>query len=249
MAERDPHSVLGVRRGAAPQEIRKAYIALVKRFHPDVNPGGEEQFKAINSAYGLLSDGRRRDCRAASAPSRSERAAPRPEAGEWREFSDLFGVARKQASGQTLQLAVDFFDAIFGTTRRLWTGPRESVEIVVPAGARDRQILNLPGGIRVALKVTPHPFFRRIGQDIWVMVPISLDEAASGARINVPTITGRVPLLVSKGTTSGTVLRIPGRGVAAANGIRGDQYVRIRVLDGPSAARTPEKPGPGDFLV
>ena len=63
MAQDDPYSTLGVSRQASPDEIRKAFRAIAKKHHPDLNPGdkvAEERFKAANAAHDLLSDPEKR---------------------------------------------------------------------------------------------------------------------------------------------------------------------------------------------
>ena len=67
----NPYSVLGVEPTANDAEIRRAYLALARRFHPDANPGGDERMRAINEAWAILGDRERRsdwDRQAAPAP-------------------------------------------------------------------------------------------------------------------------------------------------------------------------------------
>ena len=99
------------------------------------------------------------------------------------------------------------------------------LDVKIPAGLADGQTLRLRGkggeGIGggpagdalVTVGVAPHPFFRREGDDILVELPITLDEAVLGGKVEVPTVDGRVALTVPKGASSGRVLRIRGRGV------------------------------------
>ena len=89
-----------------------------------------------------------------------------------------------------------------------------------------------PGGRGDAileLTVTLHPFFRQDGDDIRLDLPIRWDEAVLGAKVRVPTIDGPIMLTVPKGSTSGRVLRIKGRGMARRQGGRGNQLVRLMV--------------------
>ena len=98
------------------------------------------------------------------------------------------------------------------------------LDVRIPAGLADGQTLRLRGkggeGIGggpagdalVTVGVAPHSFFRREGEDILVELPITIDEAILGGRVEVPTIDGRVALTVPKGASSGQVLRVRGQG-------------------------------------
>ncbi len=85
----------------------------------------------------------------------------------------------------------------------------------------------------------PHPLFRREGDDIVVELPVAIDEAVLGAKVEVPTIDGRVSVTVPKGASGGQTLRLKGKGVKrqgkAGSGKtgRGDQLVRLRIVSPP----------------
>jgi DnaJ-class molecular chaperone len=89
-----------------------------------------------------------------------------------------------------------------------------------PAGAGDAIIT-------VALE--PHRFFTRDCRDIRLTLPVTLQEAVLGAKVKVPTPDGAVMLTVPKGSTSGKVLRIKGRGWSEKGGTRGDQLVTLAI--------------------
>ncbi len=88
------------------------------------------------------------------------------------------------------------------------------------------------GDLYVVLHIQPHPLFRREGDDIHLQVPITLAEAALGAKIEVPTIEGPALLKIPPGTQNGQRFRLRERGVASAQreGLRGDEYVEVRVV-------------------
>ena len=89
-----------------------------------------------------------------------------------------------------------------------------------------------PGGdLYIITKVVPHPFFDRRGDDIYTSIPITVSEAALGAKIEVPTIDQtRAMLRVPPGTASGQKFRLREKGVTSLRtGRRGDQYVEVRV--------------------
>lgn len=120
----------------------------------------------------------------------------------------------------------------------------ESIEFRIKAGTRDGQRIRLPGkgnaGINggpngdlyVIVRTGDHPVFRRVGDDIHLNVPITVAEAALGAKVDVPTIDGRAQLRIPPGTQGGQKLRMRERGVesAAAAGQRGDQIVTVDVV-------------------
>ena len=106
------------------------------------------------------------------------------------------------------------------------------IDLKIPAGVADGQTLRLrgqgPGGqdIYVKLRVNPHAYFRREGNDIILEVPLSVAEAALGATVDVPTLDGqRLGVKVPPGTSSGSRLRLRGRGIKG-----GDQYIEIKVV-------------------
>src|SRR5262249_43614033 len=88
-----------------------------------------------------------------------------------------------------------------------------------------------PGDALVEIKVKPHTRFKRVGDDIELDVPITIDEAVLGAKIEVTTISGRVQLTIPKGTSSGRTFRLKGKGVRnTTNGRTGDQLVSVRIV-------------------
>ncbi len=173
------------------------------------------------------------------------------------EFSDLFGDlfgrggraggarggARFSMRGQDAQyrLEVDFLDAVNGTKTRITLPDGESLDVTIPAGVTDGQILRLrgkghpgmgegaPGDALVEIGVRPHPVFKREGNDITVEVPITFDEAVLGGKVEVPTIAGRVFATVPPGSNTGQTLRLKGRGIKKG-ATAGDQLVRLVVV-------------------
>ncbi|HXN65876.1 MAG TPA: molecular chaperone DnaJ [Candidatus Acidoferrales bacterium] len=89
-----------------------------------------------------------------------------------------------------------------------------------------------PGDLYIVFDVQPHPYFERRGDDIYTRVPITVSEAALGAKIEVPTIDGRAMLRIPPGSSSGRLLRLREKGVALARkpGHRGDLYVELQVV-------------------
>jgi molecular chaperone DnaJ len=119
---------------------------------------------------------------------------------------------------------------------------RGEVRVRIPPGVRDGARIRvrgrggpaLRGGERgdlyVTVRVRPHPIFGRSGDDITLTLPVTFPEAALGAEVKVPTPEGPVTLRIPRGTQSGTVLRLRGRGAARPSGGRGDLLVTVKVM-------------------
>jgi DnaJ-class molecular chaperone len=140
-------------------------------------------------------------------------------------------------------LEVDFLEAATGAKKRVTLPDGGVLDISVPEGVSDGQQLRLKGkgspGIRgaeagdalIEIRVRPHPHFKRVDDDIQLDVPITVDEAVLGAKVEVPTITGRVQLTIPKGTSSGRIFRLKGKGVRnSTTGHTGDQLVTVRIV-------------------
>ena len=116
----------------------------------------------------------------------------------------------------------------------------ESVEVRIPAGAQNGSRLRVAGkgnagtmgapagDLYITLRVEPHALFSRNGDDIEITLPVRIDEAGLGAKIEVPTIDGRALLKIPQGTQNGQKLRLREKGVFnARRNMRGDQIVEI----------------------
>jgi DnaJ-class molecular chaperone len=161
-------------------------------------------------------------------------------------LSSLFRGARQRgpAPGRDIRyhLPVDFLAAVNGGTARVGLPDGSTLDVAIPPGAHEGQILRLrgkgepghaggePGDGLVELEVQPHRFFAREGDDIHLTLPVSLREAVLGGEVKVPTPTGAVSMRVPKGANSGTRLRLKGKGAARADGSRGDEYVTLKVM-------------------
>jgi DnaJ-class molecular chaperone len=123
----------------------------------------------------------------------------------------------------------------------------ERVRLRVPAGVADGSRLEVrgrgpaaagddpPGDLTIGVRVRPHPYFHRRGDDVHGDVPVTLAEAILGAEIEVPTIDGPVRVAIPPGISGGQLLRLRGRGIKPPRGERGDHYVTVRIVL-PSAA-------------
>ncbi len=145
------------------------------------------------------------------------------------------------------RLEVPFLDAALGGTTRITLPDGAALEVQIPRGIADGQTIRLrgkggapigkgqPGDALVTISVAPHKIFRRDGDDIRMVLPITLDEAVLGGRVEVPTISGAVSLSIPKGASSGQVLRMRGRGIAPrGRETRGDQLVELKIVAPPN---------------
>lgn len=99
------------------------------------------------------------------------------------------------------------------------------------AGGGNRPRADRPAGdLEVAVKVKPHPFFRRTGDDVLCAVPVTFVQATLGGEVEVPTLDGRGKVKVPAGTQPGAVLRLRGKGIPRRVGVgRGDQRIEVTV--------------------
>jgi DnaJ-class molecular chaperone len=146
-------------------------------------------------------------------------------------------------------LEIPFLDAVNGATRRLTLPDGAVLDVTIPPGTRDGQVLRLrgkglvglggspPGDALIEVTVPPHRFFTRRDDDLRLELPVTLREAVLGLRVEVPTPTGPVAMTLPKGSSSGRVLRLKGKGVPRPDGSRGDQYVTLKVV-------LPDRPDP-----
>jgi molecular chaperone DnaJ len=355
--QKDYYATLGVSRGAKPEEIRKAYRRLARKYHPDVNPGNkaaEEKFKELSQAYEILGDDKKRQVydqygfysdnippggpgpgpsTSAGAPgfdfsgfdfSNFENVDTGPEkragfGGGFRDiFSQLFnrsgpreeeGEGPQKGSDIEHQMHLGFWDAIRGTQVRITIGRQEtcptckgsgsaggapvtctvcggtgkatrqagamrftltcpqcggtgrqrracpacggagsvrkpeSFEVRIPPGVDTGSRVRVPakgnagagggpaGDLYIVTEVEPHPVFERKGDNIYVKVPVSVVEAALGAKVEVPTLLGPSTIKIPPGTQSGQQLRLRGKGAPSLRSeARGDQFVEVQVV-------------------
>ncbi len=157
-----------------------------------------------------------------------------------------FGRARPPQKGAdaAYRLKVSFVDAATLKEQRVTLSGGRTIDIKLPKGVEDGTRVRLSGqgqegqGGRgdaiVTIEIAPHPFFVRDGKNIRLSLPVTLKEALLGAKVKVPTPEGPVMLSIPKGSTSGKVLRLKGRGFTAKDGSRGDQLVQLAIDIPPS---------------
>jgi DnaJ-class molecular chaperone len=142
-------------------------------------------------------------------------------------------------------LTVDFVEAAAGAKKRLSLSPDASLDVTIPPGLDEGQVLRLKGkggeGVGgapagdalIEVHVAPHPYFRRDGDNILLDLPVTVAEAVLGARVTVPTVTGPVAMTIPKGSDTGTQLRLRGKGIQRRGAV-GDQIVSLKVVIGDS---------------
>jgi molecular chaperone DnaJ len=353
MAKEDFYKVLGVKKDAKPDEIKKAYRRLARKYHPDVNPGdkaAEDRFKQMSEAFDVLSDPKKRKvydrfgqysdnlanaAEAGPAGSTYTRGAPfdfsgfdfggattsqGAGSGSFRDiFADLFGGGRaerepprpqpQRGADIEMPLSLTFEEAINGLTANITvnrseqcsrchgagdtggsvvtcstckgtgqvqrTGGRlrfsqecpdcggsgkrrppcslckgkgvlpktENVKVRIPAGVDTGSRVRIPskgeggrmgappGDLYIITNVGRHQYFTRKGDNIYVTVPITVPEAALGAKIEVPTVNGKAQLRIAPGTQSGQKFRLRGKGAPSLRdaSVHGDQFVEVQV--------------------
>ena len=185
---KDPYEVLGVDRSASLEDIRKAYRRLAKKLHPDLNPGNKEaeaRFKEVSGAYDILSDKDKRqrydsgeiDASGAERPRQRFYRDFAPESeGPYTSssgFADLpnptisrripppagAGARQRARARDHYRLPVDFLDAVNGGTMRLDLPQGGTLDVKIPPGIEEGQVLRLRGkggpGLGRAERATP----------------------------------------------------------------------------------------------
>jgi molecular chaperone DnaJ len=323
---RDYYEVLGVKKDASQQEIKKAFRKLARKFHPDVNPGdksAEQKFKEINEAYEILGDEQKRQQYDQFGKEGFEGAQgfdgfdARGFGGGFGGVEDIFsnffgGFQQRErpAAGADLLTALNISleEAYKGVTKPLSLrrevsctqcggsgaedsqtcsnckgagvvrqgkgffnisqpcpscGGRgriitksckacggngsvmidDSLNVKIPPGADTGTRLKIsgkgsagttgghPGNLYIDLTVSEHPVFKRVRDDIYVDVPVTINEAVLGGKINVPTLDGSVTMTLPAGTDSGKKFKLKGKGIPhKKSGGKGDEFAVVKII-------------------
>jgi DnaJ-class molecular chaperone len=155
-----------------------------------------------------------------------------------------FGGFRQRAKPQKgadvgYRLKVSFTDAATLAPQRIKLADGKTIDLKLPKGVEDGTRIRLAGkgeagpagngDAIVAISIAAHPFYSREGDDIRLQLPVTLKEAVLGAKVKVPTPEGPVMMTIPKGSSSGRVLRLKGRGFTGKSGARGDELVTVEV--------------------
>ena len=154
-------------------------------------------------------------------------------------------------------LTLEFLQAVRGTTITLKVPSQdgsagEKIDVKIPPGVRDGAKIRVRGkgqtvgrgrgDLYIVVRIKPHPYFTRVGDDIYVTVPICITEAVLGAKVDVPTIDGMTTVKIPPGIGSSRKLRLKGKGAPSRDGKgRGDQYVAITIAVPPKLSEAGRK--------
>lgn len=173
-------------------------------------------------------------------------------------FSDIFSNLRGRSGAQAYTqpergadletpVSISFDDAMRGTTLSVEIprqSGREKISVKIPAGVDTGSRIRVAGkgdngmfggaagDLYIVTNVGAHPYFKRKGDNIYCTIPITVPEAALGAKIEVPTIEGKARLRIPPGTQSGQQFRLRDKGAPSlrGGGMRGDQYVEVKIV-------------------
>lgn len=165
-------------------------------------------------------------------------------------FADLFGGGRRRAQATAARgddvvatATVPLETAAKGGSARVILPSGRTLEVKIPAGVEDGQQIRLrgqgqpglrggePGDALVTVKIAAHPWFRLEGRDLRLDLPVTIYEAALGAKVQTPTLDGKVELAVPAGSNGGRVLRLRGKGLPASDSKpAGDLYVALKIM-------------------
>jgi DnaJ-class molecular chaperone len=164
-------------------------------------------------------------------------------------FSDLFGGRRRAQATPTrgddvvATATVPLETAVKGGSARVLVPSGRTLEVKIPAGVEDSQQIRLrgqgapgvrggePGDAIVTVKIAPHPYFKLDGRDLRLDLPVAIYEAALGAKVQTPTLDGKVELALPPGSNGGRTLRLRGKGLPASEAKpAGDLYVTLKLM-------------------
>lgn len=254
----DPYQTLGVPKTATQDEIKKAYRKLAKTLHPDLNPGNKEaekKFKEVSHAFDQVGTPEARakfdqgeafeQHQGGQSYYGSQQGGGRYSSnfadafGDEDLFNSIFGSRRAQGPQDELyKLEVDLVDIAHGAEKMITLPTGKKLQVKIPAGIEEGKKLRFKGlggggsDVYVEIHFRPAEGFKLHGKDLETELPLSIFEAVSGGSIPVKTLDGQVSVTVPPGVTSGTKLRVRGKGIGA----EGNLIVVIKVVGpkGPS---------------
>ena len=288
MSKQDFYKTLGISRTASADEIKSAYRKLARKYHPDVNKDSDaqERFSAIQEAYSVLSDVKKRKLYDQFGHAGAAGAAASPGGGyaqgtgpggfavDLDDLGDVFdtffrsnqrpgGVAsgpggfgsghrgarssrgsRRARPPLEVKLPLSFMTAARGGNERIRLtidGNDTSLQVTIPPAVENGTRLRVRGvdgrEVLMRVEVGGHPLFRRgegvhagKGLDIYLDLPLTIEEATLGSTVRVPTLTGTVDLVVPPGSSSGRKLRVRYSGLQDQAQRKGDLYAVVKIV-------------------
>lgn len=249
----DYYRILGVNKNATPEEIKKAYKIKVKQHHPD-RGGDAEHFKRINEAYEILSNSDKRSAYDNPSPDFNFNSSHFRNSDPFQNgFADIFAQQfgshpRRQPKNRDIVLGanIELADVFDGKTLlmqyRLQSGKIETVEVIIPPGARhgDRiRYENLGddgnkrfprGDLQVKVSIKSNHTWKREDDNLLLHKTINVFDLLTGCVILIKTLDNKtVKLNIPQGTKPGTTLSITGYGLPNLNNnnLKGNLYVKI----------------------
>ena len=149
-----------------------------------------------------------------------------------RRNSRSYQTERNSAQNMSYSLTIPFILAMTGGESSVRLSSGKQIKVKIPAGITDGTTLRLKGqGIdggdaMIKISIENHPLFTRNSNDVQLVLPITLKEAVLGAKVTIPTLTGKVALTIPPNTSSDKILRLKGKGATG----KGDLLVRIQIL-------------------
>jgi DnaJ-class molecular chaperone len=243
--DKDLYTILGVGESAKPEEIKKKYRDLAKKYHPDRTGGDkakEHKFKEISAAYEVLSDPKRRE-----QYDLMRRGGFRAGPGGAPDFSafngidgiedllgQIFGMGgggRRGASGRGGGPRVVYETRPFSAgSGGGFPGGFDGFEAFSSGGFGGPQPQPATAPVEETVRTRDGHVFTKRGDDLHGDVEVSIDEAVLGAKVPAPTTDGPVTVTIPPGTSSGKKLRLRGKGALGRGGARGDLYLAVRIV-------------------
>ncbi|MCW9034395.1 MAG: DnaJ domain-containing protein [Alphaproteobacteria bacterium] len=247
---KNPYQILGVSAKADQDDIKSSYRKLARKYHPDRNAGDksfEDRFKEISVAYDFLSDPLKRkrfDNGEIDSAGNVIRKKNAPKNETFKKFWAKRKTVKekpKKGANVTYAFKIDSDEAAIGSTKRVSMANGKRLEIKIPPGTTDGQVLRLKGqgseGLSggasgdalIEIEVTPSERFTVEDGDVYLDATVPLKTAVLGGKLQVDTLKGPVSVDVPRYVNTGAKLRLKGKGAKKDDGTRGDQYITLRI--------------------
>ena len=241
----DYYNTLGVARNASPEDLKKAYKKASMQHHPD-RGGDESKFKEVNEAYSTLKDPNKRQQYDNPQPQFNTNNMRGGMPPGFDNIFEQFGFRQQQQQNPDITIVCDISleECIRGkqviATYQLRNGKEETVDIQIPPGANDgnmiryqglgEQLMHGPrGNLIVKIQVRKHPIFEKDRLNLIVKHQVSVFDLLLGCQQDIPTLEGgSIRLTIPQGTKPGITFNVSGHGLPdVQSGRKGNMYVII----------------------